>query len=91
MLWVLDRGLVRNTVEKSVRKIAARLELVLRNQTATDAQFLGLPDMIEGAEGVLVSSVTETAFSETRAGDDRVTAQAQAGLTLQVPCAFRYE
>jgi len=88
---VLDRGMDRPAVEDSVRRIAARLEQLLREQTATDKQFLGLPDLIEGSEGVLVCTLAETVFSATEAGPDRVLARAQVSAELQVPCAFRFE
>ncbi|HUT54616.1 MAG TPA: hypothetical protein VM658_14595 [bacterium] len=88
---VLDRGLDRAAVEGSVRKISARLESVLRAQTATDRQFLGLPDLIEGAEGVLVSTITETRLLDSEAQSDRITARAVVEASIQVPCAFRYE
>jgi hypothetical protein len=88
---ILDRGLDRTAVEASVRKISARLESVLRAQTATDRQFLGLPDEIEGAEGVLVSTITDTRLLESQAQADRVTATAMVEASIQVPCAFRYE
>jgi hypothetical protein len=90
-LTVLDRGLDRAAVEASVRKISARLESVLRAQTATDRQFQGLPDAIEGAEGVLVSTVTDTRFPDSEVQADRVTATAILEASIQVPCAFRYE
>ena len=88
---VLDRGMDREAVENSVRKITARLEQVLRSQTNTDKQFMGLPDMIEGAEGVLVTSLQETRFNETEAEADHVIASSAANFEIQVPCAFRYE
>jgi len=90
-LTVLDRAMDRAAAEESARKIAARAERVLREQTATDRQFLGLPDLIEGAEGVLVSLLRETVFPETRAESGRVTGSARLEIELQVPCAFRYE
>lgn len=90
-LLVLDRGLDRAELEQSVRRIAARLESVLRAQTATDQQFLGLPDELDGAEGVLVVSLGETGFPETDALPDQVTARAAVTAEIQAPCAYRYE
>lgn len=87
----LARGLDREAAENSARKIAARLETVLRDQTASDRQFQGLPDLIEGGEGVLVSLLRETRFPETEAKSDHVTAAAEVRFELQVPCVFRYE
>jgi len=88
---VLDRAMDRGAVEESVRKVSARLEQVLREQTATDKQFLGLPDLIDGAEGVLVCSIRETRFIETDADTDQVIGRADVITEIMVPCAFRYE
>jgi hypothetical protein len=88
---VLDRAMDRQAAEDSVRRIAARLEELLREQTATDKQFLGLPDEIAGAEGVLVSTITETRLPASEAQSDRVIARAIVEASIQVPCAFRYE
>ena len=88
---ILARGLDRADAEESVRQIAARLEVVLRNQTATDQQFQGLPDLIDAAEGVLACLLRETSFAETQAFSDHVIAQALVTFEIQAPCAFRYE
>jgi hypothetical protein len=89
--WVLDRGLDREAVEDRVRRVAARLEAVLRLQTATDRQFLGLPDRIDGSEGVLVSAPATTEFPPPELADDRIQARAVVRIAVQVPCAYRYE
>lgn len=88
---VLDRGMDRQAAEISARKITARLEEVLRSQTNSDKQFMGLPDLIGDAEGVLVTSLVETKFNETEAEADQVIASSMVGVDIQVPCAFRYE
>jgi hypothetical protein len=88
---VLEREMDRDAAEESVRKIAARLEQVLRDQTRTDKQFMGLPDLIDCSEGVLVCIIQATGFAETEAGQDQVIARAQVEAEIQVPCAFRYE
>lgn len=88
---VLDRAMDRDTAEASVRKIAARLECVLREQSRTDRQFLGLPDLIDGSEGVLVCRVRQTSFPETDAQKERVLARARVEAEIQLPCIFRFE
>ena len=88
---VLHKSMDRADAEEKVRRICARLETLLREQTATDKQFAGLPDHIEGSEGVLVCSLSETVLEETRAESDSVTASARTSATVSVPCVFRYE
>jgi len=86
-----ERGMDREAAEDKVRMIAARLEKVLRRQTDTDKQFQGLPDLVDAAEGVLVSSVTRTDLPLSRVESDRVIALATVRAEVSVPCAFRYE
>lgn len=88
---ILARSMEREDAEEKVRKIAARLEEVLRGQTATDKQFQGLPDEITGAEGVLVCLIRETRFPETAAGEDTVLARAETDFEIHLPCLFRFE
>jgi len=88
---VRDRGLDREALEASVRRIAARLEQALREQNATDRQFLGLPDSIEGAEGVLAVSLKSAEFPEPETGLDQVVARGIVTFEISLPCAFRYE
>jgi hypothetical protein len=90
-LQILDRGLDRVRVEANVRKIAGRLEQLIREQTATEKQFLGLPDLIEGSEGVLVATIVDTVFSATAAEPEQVLARAAINAEIHLPCAFRYE
>jgi hypothetical protein len=89
--WIIDRGLDREAVEVHVRRIVARLETLFRLQSATDRQFLGLPDLIAGSEGVLVSVPESTEFPPPELSDDHIQARARLRTTIQVPCAFRYE
>ncbi|MFO8056104.1 MAG: hypothetical protein R6V10_02260 [bacterium] len=88
---VLHKSMDRNDAEEKVRKMASRLEKLLRDQTATDKQFMGLPDFIEGSEGILVSSVPETVFPDTAVEKEGLLARARLSAEVSVPCAFRYE
>ena len=88
---VLARGRDRGQLERTARRIAARLELVVRDQTGAARQFQGLPDLIEAAEGVLVASLQETRFPETEARADHLLARAEADTIIQVPSLYRYE
>lgn len=88
---VLHKSMDRNDAEEKVRKIASRLERILRDQTATDKQFQGLPDFIEGSEGILVSSVPDTVFPDTAVEKDGLLARGRLTAEISVPCAFRYE
>ena len=90
-ITALDRGMDRTALETSIRKIAARVEIVIREQTRTDKQFKGLPDQVDGSEGVMVASVAKTAFSETKAEQGEVMARAKIEAMIQIPCAFRYD
>jgi len=86
-----ERGHDREAAEAKTRRIAARVEEVLRRQNRLDQQLGGLADLIEGAEGVLFTTLTETRFQETVAGTERILARATVEVLIQVPCAFRYE
>ncbi len=88
---VAHRGMDREALGDSIRKIASRLEEVLRSQTATDKQFLGLPDLVDGSEGVLVVNVRRTSFAEPLVQLEAVQARAIVEADILVPCAYRYE
>ncbi len=89
--YVLYKSMDRSDAEEKVRKITARLEDLLREQTATDKQFMGLPDFIQGSEGVLVCSVPETVFRETEVEKDGLRAVSEVNADITAPCAFRYD
>jgi len=59
---VLCRGGDREAEAERAKKIAARLETVIRAQNAADQQFSGMPALIEGCEGTLLARVKESAF-----------------------------
>lgn len=88
---IFDRGLDRDALENSVRKIAARIEKVMREQTAIDKQFLGLPDLVEDAEGILVCSLGETGFAESESVRGEVLSSGSVQADIIVPCITRYE
>lgn len=85
------RSADRESAEAAARRIAARVEEVVRLQNRADKQLLGLADLVSGAEGVLFTSLVETRFGETEARPGRLTARAEVRFLVQVPCAFIYE
>jgi len=66
---VLCRGGDRELEAERARKIAARLEQVLKQQNLPEHQFSGLPGLIEGGAGVLLVRMMETQF-ESRFFED---------------------
>ena len=62
-----------------------------RPQCITDRQCAGLPDLIDGAEGVMVCSIRETRFEAIEATADWVLAGAEITVEIMAPCSFRYE
>lgn len=85
------RGGDRETVEASVRRIAARVEQVVRDQNRADQQLLGLADLIGDGEGVLFTCLSETVFPETVGRAGQLLARGRVDFLVQVPCAFIYE
>ena len=88
---VMHRGMDREDAEAVVKRVAARAEEVLRNQTATGGQFGGLPENISGAEGTLHVTLPGTVFENTIAKTDGVVAIARIDARLHLPCEYRYE
>jgi hypothetical protein len=66
---VLCRGGDRELETRRAKKIAARLECLIREQNESDQQFAGLPPLIEGSQGTLLALVKETSF-ESRFFED---------------------
>jgi len=85
------RGANREAAEAAARRIAARVEQVVRAQNRADRQLLGLADLIEDGEGVLFTCLTETRFAPTAARPGQLLARADVRFLVQVPCAFIYE
>ena len=85
------RGASREAAEDAVRRIAGRVESVIRGQNRADRQLLGLADLVDDGEGVLFTSLTETRFPETVARPGQLLARADVRFLVQVPCAFIYE
>jgi hypothetical protein len=66
---VLCRGGDRELETARVKKIAARLEHLIREQNYSDRQFSGLARLVEGGQGTLLAQVKETIF-ESRFFED---------------------
>ena len=66
---ILCRGGDRELETERVKKIAARLEYLIREQNYSDRQFSGLARLIEGGQGTLLALVRETIF-ESRFFED---------------------
>ena len=66
---ILCRGGDRELESERAKKIASRLEKVLKAQNLPEHQFLGLPGLIEGSQGVVLVSIKET-FFESRYFED---------------------
>ncbi len=85
---IICRGADRDQADRQLKCIAHRLESLVREQSATDKQFSGLPGQIADADGVLVASIQSTCFSAQKpAGtnmDYTVSAQVLADLWIPV-------
>jgi len=68
-LLVLCRGGDRELEVERAKKIAARLESVIREQNLADQQFSGLAAQINGSQGALIARIVSTDF-ESRFFED---------------------
>ena len=68
-LLVLSRGGDREQESERVKKIASRVEFLIREQNCVDKQFLGLSQVIDGSQGVLLTRLKSTEF-ESRFFED---------------------
>lgn len=66
---ILCRGGDRELETERAKKIAARLEQVIKDQNYSDKQFSGLAALIDGSQGTLLALVKETSF-ESRFFED---------------------
>jgi len=66
---ILCRGGDREIETERAKKIAARLEYLIREQNLSQKQFSGLAQTIEGSQGALLARVKETTF-ESRFFED---------------------
>jgi len=66
---ILCRGGDRELESDRAKKIASRLEKILKEQNLPDQQFSGLPGLIAGSQGVLLTKIKETGF-ESRFFED---------------------
>jgi hypothetical protein len=88
---ILTRGGDRQKEDQNCKKIAHRLEKVFRQQSQSSQPFQGLPDLIENAEGVLLTGIKNTLFeaaSSDEASPKRPTARAIMRGEIWVPCNF---
>lgn len=88
-----DRGGDRAQVEASVRKIATRIEDLIREQTLTAKQWTDAPAMIGNSEGVLTSVVIQTSFATvpTEKIKGEFIAWAAVDAEIWIPCTYTYE
>jgi hypothetical protein len=88
---VLCRGGDRETETERAKKIAARLEHVLREQNRADRQFNGLPALIENSQGALLVRIKQTTF-ESRFFEDGGGKNPEVAATISaemvVPCVL---
>ena len=90
---VADRGGDRILAEANVKKIAARLEDLIREQTRTDKQWTQLPAVIADSDGAMTSVVVSTDFFTTKTEKIKGEFVAWAAVEAKfwVPCTYTYE
>ncbi len=79
------RGRDREKIEDEIKRIAARIERVLRSQNRADAPMQALAESIEGGEGTLTCSIIQTRINETETGTDGAMASSLTGIEVAVP------
>jgi hypothetical protein len=84
----------REGADSECKKVAARLEKVVRDQTGTSKHFLGLPAEIDGNDNTLLSGITDTNFYTGQSEGRKVPKWFCLGLVealVYVPVAFDFE
>jgi hypothetical protein len=89
--FVFDREMDGESAQSIVRKISFAMEKLIREQTASDKQFMGLPDQIENSEGTLVSTVKQTSMYNSVDKNDGNLARVEIIHEILIPCSYRYE
>lgn len=79
----------RHREVEQCQKIAYRLEELCREQTRTERQFSGLPQVLESAEGALLCSLIRTSFTAATRPEKNTGRYAVEGIVeaeVQIPC-----